>query len=143
VVIVWEEHGWRAFACTDPEASVEAILEAVADRGAIEQVFHDVKEVHGAGQQQLRNHHANTAAWNLCLWLYTLLEIWAWNKPHEEICDRRDSPWDNPERRPSHADRLRALRQGILRQEYSQAIARRRPPPKIRRLIEHLTALAT
>ena len=27
-----------------------SILETVADRSALEQVFHDVKEVHGAGQ---------------------------------------------------------------------------------------------
>jgi hypothetical protein len=143
VVIVWEEHGWRAFACTDVEASVESILEAVADRSAIEQVFHDVKEVHGAGQQQLRNYHANTAAWNLCLWLFTLIEVWAWNKPKEVLCDRSASPWDDPDRRPSHADRLRALRQEILRQEYSQATARIRPTRKIQRLVEHLLALAS
>lgn len=143
VVLVTDEHGWRAYGCTDPEASVEAILEAVADRGAIEQVFHDVKEVHGAGQQQLRNYHANTAAWNLCLWLFTLIELWAWSKPQEAICDRTASPWDDPHRRPSHADRLRALRQEILRQEFSQATACNRPARKIQRLIEHLIALAT
>jgi hypothetical protein len=143
VVLVTDENGWRAFFCTDPEASVQEILEAVADRGAIEQVFHDVKEVHGAGQHQLRNYHANLAAWNLCLWLFTLIELWAWNKPQEAICDRSASPWDKSERRPSHADRLRALRQEILRQEYSQAAARTGPTRKIRRFIEHLLALAS
>jgi hypothetical protein len=143
VVLVSDENGWRAFFCTDPEASVQAILEAVADRGAIEQVFHDVKEVHGGGQQQVRNYHANVAAWNLCLWLFTLVELWAWNKPHEAICDRSASPWDNPDRRPSHADRLRALRQEILRQEYSHAAARARPTQKIQRFIEHVLMLAS
>jgi DDE superfamily endonuclease len=143
VLIVSDEHGWRAFACTDTDASVESILEAVADRGAIEQVFHDVKEVHGAGQQQLRNRHAHGAAWNLCLWLFTLIEVWAWNQPHAALCDRSASPWDDPARRPSHADRLRALRQGILRQEYSHATVRNRPTPKIKRLIQHLMALAS
>jgi hypothetical protein len=143
VVIVKDEHGWRAFFCTDAEASVRSILEAVADRGAIEQVFHDVKEVHGAGQQQLRNWQANQAAWNLCLWLFTLVELWAWDQPHEAICDRSASPWDNADRRPSHADRLRALRQGILRQEISRAAAGIRPLQKIHRLIEHLLSLAT
>lgn len=48
VVLVKEQHGWVAFFCTDPQASVAQILEAVADRAALEQVFHDVKEVHGA-----------------------------------------------------------------------------------------------
>jgi hypothetical protein len=143
VALVRDESGWRAYFCTDAEASVQAILEAVADRSAIEQVFHDVKEVHGAGQQQLRNYHANVAAWNLCLWLYTLIELWAWDKPSEEICDRSASPWDDPDRRPSHADRLRALRQEILREEFSRATAGGRPPRKIQCFIEQLLALAT
>ena len=40
--------GWRS---TDSDATVAQVLEAVADRAAIEQDFHDLKEVHGAGQQ--------------------------------------------------------------------------------------------
>lgn len=47
VVLVKEEHGWYAFFCTDPNASVQEILEAFADRATIEQGFHDVKEVWG------------------------------------------------------------------------------------------------
>ena len=46
-----------------PDLSVASILETVADRSALEQVFHDVKEVHGAGQQQLRHVWANVGAW--------------------------------------------------------------------------------
>ena len=37
---------WVAFFCTDPDVSAETIIESVADRSAIEQNFHDVKEVH-------------------------------------------------------------------------------------------------
>lgn len=52
VVIVRERDGsWRAYFCTNPHASVAEILEAVADRSAIEQNFHDLKEVHGVGEQ--------------------------------------------------------------------------------------------
>jgi hypothetical protein len=36
VVLVQEKEGWLAFFCTKPEATAEEILEAVADRGAIE-----------------------------------------------------------------------------------------------------------
>ena len=46
-MLVREDDGWVAFFCTDPEATVAEILEAVADRAAIEQDFHDVKEVMG------------------------------------------------------------------------------------------------
>jgi hypothetical protein len=35
VVIVWEDEGWLAYFCTEPAMSVVAILEAMADRGAI------------------------------------------------------------------------------------------------------------
>jgi hypothetical protein len=61
VVLVREDNGWMAFFCTNPEATVEQILKAVADRAAIEQDFHDIKEVHGAGQQQVRHIFANVA----------------------------------------------------------------------------------
>jgi len=57
VVIVRDnaDGSWTAFFSTDPDLPVRVILECVADRSAIEQNFHDVKEVEGAGQQQLRN----------------------------------------------------------------------------------------
>ena len=118
VVLVKEQRGWVAFFCTDPEATVAQILEAVADRAALEQVFHDVKEVHGAGQQQLRNYWANVAAFNMNLWMHTLIELWAWDKPHDELTDRRASPWDDPARRPSHADRRKALRRQCLEDDF-------------------------
>ncbi len=55
VVIVEEDHDWYPFFSTDPNATVVEIIEAFADRATIEQDFHDVKEVWGAGQQQVRN----------------------------------------------------------------------------------------
>jgi hypothetical protein len=61
VVLVDEDHGWQAFFCTDPNATVQEILEAFADRATIEQDFHDVKEVWGTGQQQVRNIWTNLA----------------------------------------------------------------------------------
>ena len=77
VVLVKEAHGWFAYLCTKSDANVQEILEAVADRAAIEQDFHDIKEVHGAGQQQLRNYWANIAAFHVTMWWYTLIELWA------------------------------------------------------------------
>ncbi|MCG8584620.1 MAG: transposase [Pirellulales bacterium] len=142
VVIVKEDHGWYAFFCTDPDASVQEILEAFADRATIEQDFHDVKEVWGSGQQQLRNIWSNLAAYNLNLWMHTLVELWAWNKSHEHLADRTDSPWDDADRRPSHANRRQALRHWILQNELSN-IARTSPlPRKIIQLTQRLMALA-
>jgi hypothetical protein len=110
--------GWVAFFCTDAAATVAQILEAVADRSAVEQVFHDIKEVHGAGQQQLRHYWANVAAFNMNLWMHTLIELWAWDQPQRALTDRRASPWDDPDRRPSHADRRNALRRLCLQEEF-------------------------
>lgn len=142
VVIVKEARGCEFFFCTDPNATPKEILEAFADRAVIEQDFHDVKEVWGAGQQQVRHIWANLGCWHLCLWMYTLIELWAWNKPHQEICDRSASPWDDPHRRPSHADRRKALRRQCIDQEYSSLHADSRLTPKIRRLIRRLKQLA-
>ena len=141
VVIVQESAGPQFFFSTDPQVSVEQILEAFADRAAIEQDFHDVKEVGGAGQQQVRHLWANIGAWHLNLWVHTLVELWAWNKPQPQICDRSASPWDDPDRRPSHADRRKALRRWMLREEYS-ASARSRPlPRRIRAVFQELLKL--
>jgi len=143
VVIVKEDHTWLPFFSTDPNVSVVEIIETFADRATIEQDFHDVKEVWGAGQQQVRNIWTNVAVYHLNLWMHTLVELWAWNRPHAELCDRRDSPWDDPERRPSHADRRKALRRHIMQNELSAATAIWSLPRKILRLAKRLMALAT
>jgi len=142
VVIVKEDHGCEYFFCTDPQATPREIIEMFADRAAVEQDFHDVKEVWGAGQQQVRNIWTNVAAFNLNLWVQTLVECWAWHKPAEEIRDRHDSPWDDPDRRPSHADRRKALRRQILRHEYSLLSTAHRLSSKIRSLYESLLQFA-
>jgi hypothetical protein len=114
VLLVKDPDHWVAYFCTKADATVQEILEAVADRSAIEQNFHDIKEVHGAGQQQLRNYWANIAAYHVTLWWHTLIELWAWHKPHEKLTDRSASPWDDTTRRPSHADRRNAMRRHCL-----------------------------
>ncbi len=142
VVLVKEDHGWYAFFCTDPNAGTQEILEAFADRATIEQDFHDVKEVWGSGQQQVRNIWANLAVYNLNLWMHTLVELWAWNKHGEQLADRSDSPWDSADRRPSHADRRKALRRQIFRDELSTIARTWSLPRKIIDLAKSLMALA-
>ena len=143
VVLVREQdRTWRAYCCTNANATVAEILEAVADRSAIEQDFHDIKEVHGAGQQQLRNYWANIAAYHLNLWLHTLIELWAWHKPRKVLVERSASPWDDALRRPSHADRRNALRRQCLQEEFQHEAAAGGLSPKIRRAFRRLTKLA-
>jgi hypothetical protein len=122
VVIVREADGWLAYFCTDPTVRAVAILEAMADRGAIEQLFKDVKEVWGAGQQQVRNVYACIGAFAVNLTLYSVVEAWAWARDEEALVDRSRSPWDHEARRPSHADKRKALQREILRAEIQAAL---------------------
>src|SRR5260221_4064332 len=142
VVLVKEATGWVAFFCTKPEATPAEILALVADRGAIEQTFKDVKEVWGAGQQQLRNLHANVGAWHLNLWAYTMVELWAWETPEADLVDRSASPWDKEPRRPSHADRRKSLIRSCLREEYQAALRGPGQKRKLKQLAKRLLKLA-
>lgn len=142
VVIVLEDHDWFPFFSTDPNLTAVEIIEAFADRATIEQDFHDVKEVWGAGQQQVRNIWTNVATYHLNLWIHTLVELWSWNRPHRELCDRSTSPWDDADRRPSHADRRKTLCRQIMEHELSTLAAAERLPTKIIQLAQRLMALA-
>jgi hypothetical protein len=123
VVLVDEPAGWRAYFSTDPDASVADILGAVADRFALETAFRDVKEVVGAGQQQVRFVWASVGALHLCLWVFTLTEAWAWGRSEAELVGHRSaSPWDATPRRPSHADKRRGWRRELLGQEIQAAL---------------------
>jgi hypothetical protein len=142
VVLVREEASWVAFFCTDPDATVTDILEAVAARGALEQTFKDTKEVWGAGAQQLRNIDANVGAFHLNCWMYSVVEAWAWGRSAEELVDRADSPWDDAGRRPSHADKRKALQREVLRQEIEAVLAGPADKERFRELAENLLDFA-
>jgi hypothetical protein len=142
VVIIKESDGsWRAYLCTDPEADVVEIVQATLDRWSIEQNFHDLKEVEGIEQVQLRRVWSNVGALNLSLWVHTLIELWGWSRPVEELSDRSDSPWDDAERRPSHADRRKALQREMLEEEFQQSWGCRPLPQKIRHLLDQAVKL--
>jgi hypothetical protein len=144
VVLVREPEqpdGWVAYFCTDVDMAAATILEVMAQRGTIEQTFKDVKEVWGAGQQQLRNVWANVGAFHVCLWAYTLAEWWAWDRSHAQLVNRRASPWDDPGRRPSQQDRRKALRRQGIEQGISQAGGIGGLSRQMRRLVRGLLGL--
>jgi len=119
VVLLEHERGnWAAYFSTDPEMDAKSILESGAERWGIEETFHDVKEVWGAGQQQVRNVWSSMGCWHLNTWLYTMVELTCWDRSAEELVDRSDRSWDNPQRRPSHADRRRTLRREMLEKQF-------------------------
>lgn len=143
-VVLLEHPGgkWAAYFGTDVSMSVEMILQTVSDRWAIEEHFHDVKEIWGAGQQQVRNIWSNIACWNLCGWLYAMVELECWDTPSEELVDRRDRPWDNPTRRPSHNDRRRQIIRKMLRETLLADLPHTPENAKIHDRFEDLLALA-
>lgn len=143
VLLEYASGNWAAFISTDPAMSVETILKAVSDRWAIEEQFHDVKEIWGAGQQQVRNVWSSVGCWNLCGWLYAMVELECWDGTSEQLVDRTDRPWDNPSRRPSHADRRRKIAREMLRNEFLSDLKPSTDDPKIRQRWERLLALAT
>lgn len=141
VVIVRFDDGWAAYFCTDPTADVRDILEAVAARWALEEHFHDVKEVWGAGQQQVRNVWSNIGCWHLNQWLYTLVELCCWDQAKPALTDRSNRPWDNPDRRPSHADRRRAIGREMLEKQFLAVLPRTPDTHKFRDLVANILSL--
>jgi DDE superfamily endonuclease len=142
VVLVDEPTGWVAFFCTDPAASVADLLGTVADRFSLETAFRDLKEVVGAGRQQTRFLWASVGSFHVCCWTFTMSEAWAWGRPSVELIDRSASPWDDPRRRPSHADKRRAWRRELLRQEIQATLRVGPSDEEIQATAERLLALA-
>ena len=142
VIVRFDDGSWVPYFCTDPSAEVRDILEAAAARWAIEEHFHDVKEVWGAGQQQVRNVWSNIGCWHLNQWLYTLVELCCWDRSQGELADRRERRWDNPDRRPSHADRRRCISREMLHEKFVAALPRSPHDGEFQTLFEALIALA-
>ena len=143
VLVRFEDGGWIPYFCTDPNATVRDILEAAADRWAIEEHFHDVKEIWGAGQQQVRNVWSNIGCWHLNQWLHTLVELASWDESSATLVNRTARPWDNVNRRPSHADRRRTMALEILHAEFPSAPPTTPETQKYFNLAKSLLALCT
>ena len=70
------------------------------------------------------------------------MELWAWNRPEDQLVDRSASPWDAEWRRPSHADRRKALTREMLRAEIQAASQGPGQAAKLKALAERLLLLA-
>ncbi len=118
------------------------VLEAYGASWAIEEHFHDLKEVWGAGQQQVRNVWSNIGCWHLNQWVFTLVELCCWDLPHSELTDRRARCWDDPDRRPSHAARRRSISRKMLEKKFLAALPETPDNCKFTRLFQTLLDLA-
>ena len=143
VIVRFDDGGWAAYFCTDAQVDVRDILETVAARWAIEEHFHDVKEIWGAGQQQVRNIWSNIGCWHLNQWMYTLVEFCSWDVAKPKLTDRSHRPWDNPDRRPSHADRRSTIVREMLGKQFLAALPGTQNLRKFRTLIKDVISLCT
>ena len=73
--------------------------------------------------------------------MYTLVELSSWDVPKSELADRSDRPWDNPARRPSHADRRRAIAKEMLEKRFLADLPETPNTSKFRRLLEDILSL--
>ena len=143
VVLVDEPNGWVAFFCTEVSASVADILESVSARFSLEVTFRDLKDVVGAGEQQVRRIDSSVGAFHMCVWTFTMTEAWAWNRDATELVAHRGaSPWDDRTRRPSHADKRRAWRRELLAAEILAVLRPGLTVPEIQAAAERLLDLA-
>lgn len=143
VVLLDEPNGWVAFFCTDTTATVADILGLVADRFSLETAFRDLKQIVGAGQQQVRGLASNVGCFHLCAWAFTMTEVWAWDQKAEALVAHRSaSPWDDPNRRPSHADKRRAWQRELLTEEIQVVVGQHHDTAKIQSLAQRCLDLA-
>ena len=142
VVLVKEGDGWVAFFCTKSQAGALEVLEAAAGRNALGQTNKDAKQAYGAGQQQARDVHSSGGCFNLNLWTYSLVEAWAWGKEEEGLVDRSGGPRGREPRRPSHADKRKALQRDVLHAEIDAALSGQPTEEDFRCLAERPVELA-
>ena len=102
--------------------------------------FH--RELPGCQQQQLRNVYACIGAFNVTLWMYSLVEVWAWNADEDDLVDRSASPWDSEPRRASHADKRKALRREMMQREIEAVLVGRPSKADFRALADRLLEMA-
>jgi len=142
VVLERAATGWLPYFCTDPSATAAAVLQAMADRGALEQAFQDVKEASGAAQQQVRNVYASVGAFTVNLTPFSVVEAWAWGQTAETLAERGLCRWDGEARRPSHAHKRQALQREVLREEIRAVLGQRGNAEGFQDLTQRLFNLA-
>ena len=72
-----------------------------------------------------------------------MTELWAWNQKAELLVGHRSaSVWDDPKRRPSHADKRRAWQRELLAEDIEAVLRAGVDGEKIHSLAERLLDLA-
>lgn len=115
VVLVREDDGWLAYFCTDPEATATQVLEALADRGAIEVAFCDAKQRLGFHDPQVWLAPAVERATPMAWLVGTLVVLWYAESGKDGVQARRRRPWYRHRPSLTFADMLASCRLQLWR----------------------------
>ena len=135
--IVRCEGPWGIFVSTDLTIDAPFILEQYSRRFSIEEMFKDLKEVCGLGKQQVRTLDTIKGSIGITLMDYTLVELWAWDKPTSDLTQNR-GVWDDPNRRPSHRNKRQAMQFELKWNEFSSVYAKDLKPHIIQSLQKYV-----
>lgn len=122
IVVVRDPKGRRkddAFFSTDPEMSVECVLETYAQRWSIEVAFRDAKQQLGFERSQARTRKAVERTGPFAFVAYAVTVVWFCNCGHHHYPAFPVMPWYRHKRAPSFADMQAMLRNEILEQGFS------------------------
>ncbi|MCE2754050.1 MAG: hypothetical protein LW720_19505 [Pirellula sp.] len=75
-------------------------------------------------------------------WIYTIVELESWAVLGADLIDRSDRPWENPNKRPSHADRRRAVCSKMRRGRFSKVLASDANREKLKRIFDEFLAIS-
>ena len=143
VIVKEDDRTWLPLISTDATMEAKEILESYAVRFGIEEMFKDLKDVWGWGKQELRLLESNEVATTMNMLMYGLTTLATWERNASELVDRSYRPWDDEDRRPSHADRRNFLRRGMLANELKAVLLLQISQRKINPILKRLLLLAT
>ena len=66
----------------------------------------------------------------------------SWDEEKSELTDRSSRPWDNPDRRPSHADRRRSIAKQMLEKQFLNCVLQHPDTHKFRQFVADLISLS-
>jgi hypothetical protein len=102
---------------------------------SLETTFGDYKDILAASRQHVRFRGALVGAVHTCLWKFTMTEATTWDREGNELVDRRTSPWIDPSRRPSRADKHQAWPRDCWPKRFVQVYSPGSPTRKFERLL--------
>lgn len=109
-----------AFFSTDPQMTVETVLQTYAQRWSLEVAFRDAKQQLGFERSQARTQKAVERTAPFAFVAYALTVTWFCRAGHHRYSSLRIMPWYRHKRGPSFADMQTLLQDELLQNDFSQ-----------------------